>query len=103
MENPNKKRKISENEFQVGSPTTSAVDYKQFFTLQGAGRNKVARGKECVGSTEIKMTDSNTSGLRRHLLRKHEDIYERIFPESSVPKKTVVKSLKINSYFVSLQ
>lgn len=102
--NRGEKRQISEVdgdiEFSTLKRSKESVDYKKLFTFKGAGANKVGICKVCPDVQEIKMKLSNTSGLKRHLLRKHVEIYRTIFPDSDV-SKDLFKKNTLNNYVVS--
>lgn len=100
-----KKRQISEMEADI-EPTPKksrdTLEYKKFFTFKGAGRNKVGFRTQCRDLQEIKMTLSNTSGLKRHLLRQHAHIYQSCFPDSDVPKG-LFQNIGLDNFIVSFQ
>lgn len=58
--------------------TNTTLKIKNNFNIKIVNNKKVGVCKLCKAT--IKMTNSNTTGLKRHLQRNHVKIYETIFP-----------------------
>lgn len=70
----------------VGSEHSSKSKFSDFFEIQriggGKGRNREAQCKLCPLTT-VKMTDGNTSGLKKHMHNKHINEYYQLFPQAA--------------------
>lgn len=107
-----KKRKLQDCEFHSEDNVANEVEecdtpksskrlekekeYQKYFTIEPAGKNmKIGVCKECAptrGRVEVKMKDSNTIGLLRHLQNHHSRVYEALFG-----KPTAKSVLKFNA------
>lgn len=70
----------SEDESDIEISNTT-LQVKNNFDIKIVNGTKVGVCKLCKATNKtIKMTNSNTTGLKRHLQRSHVKIYETIFP-----------------------
>lgn len=88
MSGENKRKNREDDEIQDSTPKRSKnVNYKDYFIIKGRGSDRLGICKLCVVPQEIKMKHSNTTGLKRHLLCKNEEVYGMIFPSLRCRKK----------------
>lgn len=88
-----KKRKVqdtgnSDDEIEIcGTPESSEKDFRKYFSYEKSANSvKVGICKSCKNRTVIKMKNSNTTRLKRHLMTHHADIYTLLFEK--LPVKT---------------
>ncbi|KAF7989207.1 hypothetical protein HCN44_007737 [Aphidius gifuensis] len=76
----------------VKNSSTMTGEYPKYFTSKVIVVNnehiKVATCQICTNTTDIRMKDSNTSGLKWHLQKQHPDIYDKINPSTKNSDQT---------------
>lgn len=93
----------NDNNFCASRNNTSGVSsvkisYETFFTYEHIEKEKQGRCKICA--SVIKMKNSNTSGLKKHLNARHKKEFKQMFPTvESKQKKQVTKNKTIESFF----
>lgn len=61
--------------------------YEELFEFEKTSDGKIAYCKNCDPMKEIKMKNSNTSGLIKHLQNTHENIYKDVLKDRPIPMK----------------
>lgn len=104
---PTKKRKFVNSSSKAEGTSSNENPYQQYFKFKKPPNSlKIGICQECEpregpSRGEIKMKDSNTSGLKRHLEIYHEKIYESLFgkPVLESTQKTLKSFVTVNIFF----